>query len=601
MRLRNLVAATAASALTIGLAGALSVPAHSVTAPPTANAGTLATWGDEDDPNGGAAIPVPGDLAGPVTSVAANQNATGVVTLDGGVRVWGKSDAAEVTVPAGLTDATAIALTTNNGAVLHTDGHVSAWGDSLELSEVPSDLRAKAIALQIGTGYAVRPDGTLTTWGETPLYTLPETGLTDLVDVAANNTHILALHTDGTVTIWGNEFLPGLLDVPDFGGKKVVKIAAGMGYSGVVFEDGTIDIWGSFLAPTGEPTFDGLTPAGKVIDLSLAQNAAAVTADGTVHAWGPNTLVTDVPASLSGKPVSAVAVGTTHAAAIITAFRDVTKPTITGTPKVGQSLTATPATFSMTPDAPATGQWYAGADPIAGKTATTMALDTAHLGKTISYRTTATRDGETITSASAATAAVTPVTVASATTLAVTPTTGAIGSTRTITATVTKTGGTPTGTVTFTQGSTTATAALTAGKATWALPANLAVGNHQVTATYTGDSTTNPSTATALTVTVTKADAKITAKAKPKGKTKKVAKKTTITITVKTTTGINPAGKVTITLKGKTKKTITTKVNNKGKATITVKNLKHGKYKATLKYTGNTNVNTATGKTTFKA
>jgi hypothetical protein len=503
MRLRNLVAATAASALTIGLAGAFSAPVHAVTVPSAANAGTVVTWGDEDDPNGGAAIPVPGDLTGPVTSVAANQNATGVVTLAGAVRVWGNAMAPEVTeVPPGLTNASAIALTTNNGAVLHTDGHVSAWGDSTELSEVPSDLRAKAIALQSGTGYAVRPNGTLATWGDTPAYPLPETGLSDLVDVAVSLTHVLVLHANGTVTIWGAE-LPGLLEVPDFGGKKAAKIAAGFGYSGVIFEDGSVDLWGfGPMMPTDEPTFDGLTPAGKAISLSLASNAAAVTADGAVHAWGPNTLVTTVPAALTGQPVSAAAVGTTHVAAIVTTFRDLTKPTITGTPVVGQTLTATPATFSLTPDAPATGQWYAGSDPIADKTTTTLALTAAQVAKSISYRTTATRSGTTITSAS----------------------------------------------------------------------------------------TTLGPVAAAPTPPATKAKSTVTAKIKATGKTKKIAKKVTITVTVKTTKGISPAGKVTITLKGKTKKNVTANVNAKGVAKVTIKKVKRGTYTAQLTYAGNTKV-----------
>ena len=81
-----------------------------------------------------------------------------------------------------------------------------------------------------------------------------------------------------------------------------------------------------------------------------------------------------------------------------------------------------------------------------------------------------------------------------------------------------------------------------------------------------------------------------------------MAKKVTITVTVKAPQGVSAAGKVTITLKGKTKvKPITVKVNAKGVATATVKNLKHGKYTATIKYAGNASINGASGKTTFKA
>ena len=173
-----------------------------------------------------------------------------------------------------------------------------------------------------------------------------------------------------------------------------------------------------------------------------------------------------VPASLTGQPVSAVALGQNHAAVVVTTFRDLTKPTVTGTPKVGQTLTATPATFSLAPDTPATGQWYAGNDPIAGKTGTTLALGAPQVGKSISYRTTATRGDDTVTSASE------------------------------------------------------------------------------------------------TTVTVAKASSKVSGKAKATGKTRKVARKVTITLTVTSAKGVSPAGKVTVALKGATKKVVTATVNS---------------------------------------
>src|SRR4029077_15302512 len=125
--------------------------------------------------------------------------------------------------------------------------------------------------------------------------------------------------------------------------------------------------WGFGFVMPGVPTFDGLTPTTKVVALSLSaitDNGAAVTADGAVHSWGSERAITEVPAPLTGGlPVSTVAVGSSHVAAVITTFRDLTRPTITGPPRVGQTLTATPATFSLVPDAPATGQWYGGTDP----------------------------------------------------------------------------------------------------------------------------------------------------------------------------------------------------------------------------------------------
>lgn len=519
MRLRTLRTATMASALASALAvGGLGVPAHSTTAPPAANAGNIVTWGDQTSPSSGQAIPVPPGL-GPVVSIAASQNVTGVVTLDGAVRVWGNPALAEVAAqPSDVDDATAITLTGGNAAVLHADGRVTAWGNTASLRDVPTDLRAKAISLQPTTGYAVRPDGTLTTWGDAPFFPLPEPVPSDLVDVSSAQTHSLALRSDGTIETWGYE-VEGLHDVPDFEGKKVVKIATAHGYSGVVLDDGTIEIWGAdFGLPSGAPatTFDGLTPATTVIDLSLGTNAVALTADGTVHSWGSNAAVKAVPASLDGQPVSAVAAGFVHAAAVVTSFRELTKPTVTGTPQVNQTLSATPATFSLAPDAAPTGQWYADADPIAGQTGTTLSLGTAQLGKMISYRTTATRGGDSVSSSSAAVGPVIPALVVD-----------------------------------------------------------------------------QPRPA--------KANAKVIAKAKATGKTKKIARKVTVAVTVRTTKGVSPAGKVTVTLKGKTKKKATIRVNAKGKGKATFKRIKRGKYTVTLKYSGNAKVKKANGKAKFKA
>jgi hypothetical protein len=599
MRLRTLLAATAAGTLTLGLVGAVGVPAHSVTAPPTADAGALVTWGDAANPNGGEAIPVPADLSGPVRSVAANAFATGVVTADGGVRVWGKATRSEVAfTPTDITDATAIAMTAADAAVLRADGRITAWGDSVALSEVPDDLRAQAIALQTGTGWAVRPDGTLATWGA-PATVAPPADLTNLVDVSAALSHVLALRGDGTVATWGITY-QDLLQVPDFGARKVVKVASGMLYSGVILDDGTISVWGP-QKPAGQPTFDGQSPAGTVVDLALgAGNAFAVTADGAVHHWGANTNLA-VPETLTGQHTSAVAVGTTHAAAVVVAFRELAKPTIAGAPKVGETLTATPAELSLEPDAPATGQWLADGEPIDGQTGTTLTLDEALLGKTITYRTTATRGDETIESTSDAVGPVTPATVASTTKVAIRPATSAYGAAKNAIATVSAAGATPTGKVTFALGSRRATRSLVNGKATWALPRTLAVGRHRVTATYAGNTATEPSKSAAATVTVRKATSRLNAAANYL----KRKRKALISAKVRTTAGANASGTVRFVLK-RGKRTVATKrdgLNRRDVATVTFKGRqvrRPGTYRVIAVYLGSRTVKASTDVTRFR-
>ena len=603
MRLRNLLAATAVSALVIGSVG---IPAHAATPAPPNDAGNVVIWGDESDPRGASAIPVPGDLPTPVRSADVNDYATGVVTLDGDVRVWGSSERPEVAeAPASITDAATIVLAANNAAVLHTDGRITAWGAAPSLSQVPTELRAKAMAISTevdhGTGYAVRPDGTLTTWGDAPnpAATPTPADLTDLVDVSAAPTHVLALRADGTLATWGLP-IPELLEVPDFGGHKVRSITTGFASSGAVLDDGTIRIWGAGgLLPANQPSFDGQSPAGQVVSLDLSLGAgAAVTADGGVHVWGSNDTLNTAPESLTGKPVAAVKVSQNHAAAVVTAFRDLTTPAITGTAKVGQTLSAAPATFSLAPDAPATGQWYADSAPILTQTGSTLTLDAATADKSISYRTTATRGQDVVTSVAAPVGPVAP--AASTVAVTISPASAAVGVKRTATASVASLAGTRTGTVTFAVGSTRVVANLSGGKAAWTLP-SLAVGRHSVTATYSGDRATARATSAAATVTVSKASSKVSGKVKVTGTTKKVAKKVTISLTVTSAKGVSPAGKVKVTVVGPTRKTVTVSVNAKGTAAVTLKNVKRGRYTTRAAYTGNTSVSASSGLVKFRA
>ncbi|MET3961727.1 hypothetical protein ABIE44_001661 [Marmoricola sp. OAE513] len=81
-------------------------------------------------------------------------------------------------------------------------------------------------------------------------------------------------------------------------------------------------------------------------------------------------------------------------------------PTVSGTPAVGQTLTATPGTWGPAPVA-LTYQWFAGADPIDGATSSTLVLGPAQLTKTITVKVTGTKTGyPTTTKTSEATAAV---------------------------------------------------------------------------------------------------------------------------------------------------------------------------------------------------
>lgn len=134
--------------------------------------------------------------------------------------------------------------------------------------------------------------------------------------------------------------------------------------------------------------------------------------------------------------------------------------------------------------------------------------------------------------------------------------------------------------------------------------ADLAVGDHKISISYSGDGKYAPITQnTTLTI---KAPVKTPAKVTPKA-TKIVAKKKTFkakvkvkkyTITLKSGKTLLKKVKVTLKVKGKTYKATT---NKKGKATFKIKNLKKkGTYKAVIKFKGNKNYKASSKKVKIK-
>ena len=120
-----------------------------------------------------------------------------------------------------------------------------------------------------------------------------------------------------------------------------------------------------------------------------------------------------VTASRSGYTnASSTSAATAAVTAATPAITNVTVPTISGTAKVGQSLTATAGTWNPS-DATTTFQWLAGGVDVSGATASTYTPVAGTSGKAISVRVTASKAGyTTASSTSAATANVVAGTIA---------------------------------------------------------------------------------------------------------------------------------------------------------------------------------------------
>ncbi len=164
------------------------------------------------------------------------------------------------------------------------------------------------------------------------------------------------------------------------------------------------------------------------------------------------------------------------------------------------------------------------------------------------------------------------------------------GTPMTFTATVTGAGGTPTGTVTFKDGATTLGSAALNGNAQAALSASaLSVGNHSITAVYSGDANFPASTSPVLTQIVGQSNAatvSLTSSVNPSG-----AKQPVTFTAIVTGSGGTPTGNVTFKDGGTTLGTVPLTASSAG---LTTSSLTAGNHPITAVYNGDGNFAAAT-------
>lgn len=321
-------------------------------------------------------------------------------------------------------------------------------------------------------------------------------------------------------------------------------------------------------------------------EISGADEATFVPAEAQLG----KALKVRVTAKRGSQEVSATSVATAAVAEGVV-LEATSAPTVAGTAQSGQSLTGTAAVFSDEA-ASVTNQWLANGEAITGQTGTTLALTDAQVGKKISFRSTAVLGDQTVPSISVETAAVTAAPAVASTTN-VSAATRAYGQAGSVTVTVSASKAVA-GKVTLT-GAGTQVKAVSGGKATFALPKNLAAKRYALKATFTSSSSAVAGSTRTATFTVAKGKTSKPALKFTKAPTSKKTGKATVT--VGTVSGLAKAsGKVTITLKGKGGKTVKGTVKN-GKATVSLPKLKKGTYKVTVSYAGNSNYVAAKSKT----
>ena len=333
-------------------------------------ADTVVAWGANT--SGESNVP-----AGLTNAIAVAGGAAHSLALkaDGTLIAWGNGSSGKTNIPAGLTDAVAIAVGHSHNLALKADGTVVAWGlNNLGQTNVPAGLAGVVgIAAANGLSLALRSDGTVVVWGASAQgQTNAPPRVPGVTAIACGLNHCLALRADGTVVAWGSNS-SGQTNVP--GGLSDVAAVAGGGLHSLALKnDGSIVAWG------GNSSGQTSVPAGLARATAVAAGSVhslALRPDGTVAAWGANSQgQTNVPAGLTN--VVAIAAGHFHSLAVMGDGL----PDIASQPAGRASFSGETVSFTVRPFGPQPWafQWRKNGTPIAGATNAALTFASVQAG-----------------------------------------------------------------------------------------------------------------------------------------------------------------------------------------------------------------------------
>ena len=273
-----------------------------------------------------------------IKAIAAGSQHSLAVDVDGHVWAWGRNSAGElglgaeyarVSVPTqvdGLEDVTAVFAGYSTSYALHADGTVSAWGangegqlgigtDTSQPVPLPVTGLADIVWLEADRDVALALDADGNVWGmgDNPLIIGRDAhelvpvkldGLSGIASLSMSATHVLALQDDGTAIGWGYGYYGGLgagavtpgpvtTPVTVEGAEGAVAMSAGNLFSVAVTADGSVLAWGvnyeGQLGESGEQVTFGFRPVelpGPVTKVAAHLHNLALLDDGSVWAWG---------------------------------------------------------------------------------------------------------------------------------------------------------------------------------------------------------------------------------------------------------------------------------------------------------------------------
>ena len=156
---------------------------------------------------------------------------------------------------------------------------------------------------------------------------------------------------------------------------------------------------------------------------------------------------------------------------------------------------------------------------------------------------------------------------------------------------------TPTGTVAIrVDGKQVATATLSGGAASVQLPADLRAGSHTVTATYSGDAETKPTTSNAARLTVRKATPAVSRKLASSRIKAGSRPKVTAAVSVPGT-AVRATGKISVTVDGKVVAKVSLRASDRGRVTIRLPKIsRKGSHAVRVVYAGSADISGRTSK-----
>jgi alpha-tubulin suppressor-like RCC1 family protein len=342
--------------------------------------GIAMTWGDDtagelgDDSLAQSDVPAAVHGLTGVVAAAAGGRQDLALLANGTVMAWGddtfgelgngvtssNGDSEHPVAVKGLTGVTAVAAGEADSLALLSNGTVMAWGDnrsgqlgdgSTKSSPVPVAVKGLTGVTAIAAGgefaLALLANGTVMSWGTNGNDQLGDgrgglhqarsdvpvavKGLTGVTSITAGGQVGAALLTNGTVMAWPSFNQPLPAAVPLVAGAK--QLAAGFDSFVTLLPDGTVVTWA--------PTATGFTTPVKVKGLAKVTEIAtsnegccsgflgfslALTAGGTVKAWGDDTfgelgdgstVTSSVPVAVKGlSGATAIAAGDVQAIAL---------------------------------------------------------------------------------------------------------------------------------------------------------------------------------------------------------------------------------------------------------------------------------------------